>query len=92
MPTGENVVFVANDWHTALLPCYLKSEYKPAGQFLNAKVSETFVCLSIFRSYNVPIEMWYPNYLMLHSSFIVEGSLISMQKVEFTDDSTKIVL
>lgn len=36
---GGNVVFVANDWHTALVPCYLKSEYKPAGQFLNAKVS-----------------------------------------------------
>lgn len=40
VPTGENVVFVANDWHTALLPCYLKSDYKPSGQFLNAKVSE----------------------------------------------------
>ncbi|XP_024402880.1 granule-bound starch synthase 1, chloroplastic/amyloplastic [Physcomitrium patens] len=38
-PYGENVVFVANDWHTALLPCYLKSEYKPAGQFENAKVA-----------------------------------------------------
>ncbi|KAG0564949.1 hypothetical protein KC19_8G152000 [Ceratodon purpureus] len=38
-PYGENVVFVANDWHTALLPCYLKSEYKPSGQFQNAKVA-----------------------------------------------------
>ncbi|QHN77891.1 Granule-bound starch synthase 1 [Arachis hypogaea] len=24
-PYGEDVVFIANDWHTALLPCYLKS-------------------------------------------------------------------
>ena len=39
MLVGENVVFVANDWHTALLPCYLKSDYKPSGQFRNAKVS-----------------------------------------------------
>ena len=29
---------MANDWHTALLPCYLKSIYKPAGSFINAKV------------------------------------------------------
>ncbi|CAM6022266.1 unnamed protein product [Sphagnum balticum] len=38
-PYGENVVFVANDWHTALLPCYLKSEYKAFGRFLKAKVA-----------------------------------------------------
>ncbi|MQL41637.1 glycogen synthase, partial [Escherichia coli] len=25
---GEDVVFIANDWHTALLPCYLKSMYQ----------------------------------------------------------------
>ncbi|KAH9322110.1 hypothetical protein KI387_016749 [Taxus chinensis] len=36
-PYGEDVVFIANDWHTALLPCYLKSIYKPAGYFQNAK-------------------------------------------------------
>jgi granule-bound starch synthase len=38
-PYGENVVFVANDWHTALLPCYLKTEYKAAGLFQSAKVA-----------------------------------------------------
>lgn len=38
-PYGEDVVFMANDWHTALLPCYLKSIYKPAGSFINAKVA-----------------------------------------------------
>lgn len=37
-PYGEDVVFIANDWHTALLPCYLKSIYKPAGSFKTAKV------------------------------------------------------
>jgi hypothetical protein len=36
--TGENVVFVANDWHTAVLPCYLKSIYKQNGIYENAKV------------------------------------------------------
>lgn len=38
-PYGEDVVFVANDWHTALLPCYLKSLYKSRGLYKNAKVA-----------------------------------------------------
>ncbi|XP_077248635.1 granule-bound starch synthase 1, chloroplastic/amyloplastic-like isoform X2 [Tasmannia lanceolata] len=37
-PYGEDVVFIANDWHTALIPCYLKSMYKPHGIYKNAKV------------------------------------------------------
>ncbi|XP_028755962.1 granule-bound starch synthase 1, chloroplastic/amyloplastic [Neltuma alba] len=37
-PYGEDVVFVANDWHSALLPCYLKSMYKSRGIYQNAKV------------------------------------------------------
>ncbi|KAB1215553.1 Granule-bound starch synthase 1, chloroplastic/amyloplastic [Morella rubra] len=37
-PYGEDVVFIANDWHTALLPCYLKTMYKPRGIYKNAKV------------------------------------------------------
>lgn len=38
-PYGEDVVFIANDWHTALLPCYLKSYYKPKGVYMTAKVA-----------------------------------------------------
>lgn len=38
-PYGEDVVFVANDWHTALLPCYLKTMYKPNGIYKKAKVA-----------------------------------------------------
>ncbi|KAF3950030.1 hypothetical protein CMV_024169 [Castanea mollissima] len=30
-PYGEEVIFIANDWHTALIPCYLKTIYKPKG-------------------------------------------------------------
>ncbi|XWS61498.1 hypothetical protein CRYUN_Cryun07bG0130900 [Craigia yunnanensis] len=37
-PYGEDVVFIANDWHTALLPCYLKSMYQSRGIYMNAKV------------------------------------------------------
>ncbi|CAN6466296.1 unnamed protein product [Victoria cruziana] len=38
-PYGEDVVFIANDWHTSLLPCYLKSMYKSRGMYQNAKVA-----------------------------------------------------
>ncbi|PNG99813.1 Granule-bound starch synthase 1, chloroplastic/amyloplastic, partial [Tetrabaena socialis] len=34
---GEDCVFVANDWHAALIPVLLKDEYKPKGEFLKAK-------------------------------------------------------
>ncbi|CAK9167462.1 unnamed protein product [Ilex paraguariensis] len=37
-PYGEDVVFVANDWHTAPLPCYLKSIYQSRGMYTTAKV------------------------------------------------------
>lgn len=49
---GEDVVFIANDWHTALIPCYLKSIYKPSGIYMSAKVS--FLCslnIIMFLSY-----------------------------------------
>lgn len=36
---GDEVIFVANDWHTALLPCYLKTIYQPKGIYTSAKVT-----------------------------------------------------
>eukprot|EP00245_Coleochaete_scutata_P001752 TRINITY_DN12208_c0_g1_i1.p1 TRINITY_DN12208_c0_g1~~TRINITY_DN12208_c0_g1_i1.p1 ORF type:complete len:614 (+),score=139.34 TRINITY_DN12208_c0_g1_i1:144-1985(+) len=38
-PYGEDVVFLANDWHTSLLPCYLKYVLQPQGIYKNAKVA-----------------------------------------------------
>ncbi|XXG66902.1 hypothetical protein AAC387_Pa06g0367 [Persea americana] len=38
-PYGEDVVFVANDWHCALVSCYLKSSYQPNGIYKSAKVA-----------------------------------------------------
>ncbi|CAL1366519.1 unnamed protein product [Linum trigynum] len=38
-PYGEDVIFVANDWHTALLPCYMKTMYQSQGHYSNAKVA-----------------------------------------------------
>jgi granule-bound starch synthase len=36
---GEDVVFVANDWHSALVPVLLKDVYQAKGQFKKAKVA-----------------------------------------------------
>ncbi|KAI8475913.1 MAG: granule-bound starch synthase [Monoraphidium minutum] len=36
---GEDVTFVANDWHSALLPVLLKDVYQPRGEFANAKAA-----------------------------------------------------
>jgi|TARA_B000000475_G_scaffold26885_1_gene20843 granule-bound starch synthase len=38
---GEDVVFVANDWHSALVPVILNKVMKPAGQFTKAKCAMT---------------------------------------------------
>ncbi len=35
-PLGEDVVFHANDWHTALVPLFLEAVYRPAGRFESA--------------------------------------------------------
>ncbi|GAX78592.1 hypothetical protein CEUSTIGMA_g6031.t1 [Chlamydomonas eustigma] len=36
---GENCVFIANDWHSALVPVLLKDLYQPRGEFTKAKVA-----------------------------------------------------
>ena len=36
---GEDCVFVANDWHSALIPVLLKDVYQPRGEFNKAKVA-----------------------------------------------------
>lgn len=34
---GEEVIFVANDWHAALVPVYLASKYRPHGVYTDAR-------------------------------------------------------
>uniref|UniRef100_A0A061R363 starch synthase n=1 Tax=Tetraselmis sp. GSL018 TaxID=582737 RepID=A0A061R363_9CHLO len=36
-PYGDEVVFVANDWHTALIPTVLAAKYRSAGVYLGAR-------------------------------------------------------
>ncbi|KAJ4851180.1 hypothetical protein Tsubulata_000475 [Turnera subulata] len=38
-PYGEDILFIANDWHTGPLPCYLKALYQPQGIYTKAKVA-----------------------------------------------------
>jgi len=38
---GEDVVFVANDWHSGLVPVLLNSVYRPAGKYVGAKCAFT---------------------------------------------------
>ncbi|GBG90437.1 hypothetical protein CBR_g50684 [Chara braunii] len=38
-PYGEDVVFIVNDWHAALVPLYLKSRFQSRGTYANAKVA-----------------------------------------------------
>lgn len=35
-PLGEDVIFHAHDWHTALMPVYLNATYRPLGLFSRA--------------------------------------------------------
>jgi len=34
---GQDIVFVANDWHTSLVPVYLAANFRPFGVFTNAR-------------------------------------------------------
>jgi starch synthase len=39
---GQDVLFVANDWHAALLPLLLTARFRPYGVYANARC-----CLAI---------------------------------------------
>eukprot|EP00198_Chlamydomonas_reinhardtii_P009360 XP_001698697.1 soluble starch synthase [Chlamydomonas reinhardtii] len=34
---GQDIMFVANDWHTSLIPVYLAAKYRPHGVYGNAR-------------------------------------------------------
>ena len=40
-PYGEDVTFVANDYHTALVPALLAAKYRPGGAYANARCALT---------------------------------------------------
>ena len=34
---GDDCVFIANDWHAAMVPVYLAAKYRPGGVYLNSR-------------------------------------------------------
>ncbi|KAK2649956.1 hypothetical protein Ddye_017445 [Dipteronia dyeriana] len=65
---GEEVVFIANDWHTALLPCYLKTIYKPKGMYKTAKV--------VFCIHNIAYQgrFAFPDFALLNLPDVLKSS------------------
>ncbi|GJU07382.1 granule-bound starch synthase 2, chloroplastic/amyloplastic [Tanacetum coccineum] len=51
--SDENLVFIANDWHTALLPVYLKAYYHEHGYMIYAR--SVLVIHNIDHQYRVPL-------------------------------------
>ncbi len=54
--TGEDTIFVANDWHSSLVPVLIKEVYQPKGLFKKAKVA---LCI-----HNIAFQgrMWQDNF------------------------------
>jgi len=75
---GEGVTFVANDWHSALVPVLLKDVYQPSGQFTDAKVA--------FCIHNIAFQgrFWPESWDALHLPEI------SKEKFEFEDGYSKV--
>lgn len=75
---GENTTFIANDWHSALIPVMLKTIYKPNGQFTEAKCA--------FCVHNIAFQgrFWADSF----GELALPGS--SKQMFEFTDGYPKI--
>ena len=58
---GDDCVFIANDWHGALVPVYIAAKYRPHGVYQNSRsilaihnlrhqVSLHWICLSFLYS------------------------------------------
>lgn len=76
--TGEDCVFVANDWHSALVPVLLKDVYQAKGQFKKAKAA---LCI-----HNIAFQgrMWPETFKDMG---LPESS---MDKLSFTDGYSKV--
>lgn len=50
---GEDIIFIANDWHAALVPVYLAAKYRPGGTYTSAR--------SILCIHNLRHQVIYPD-------------------------------
>ncbi|KAK3241616.1 hypothetical protein CYMTET_48637 [Cymbomonas tetramitiformis] len=90
---GDNVMFVCNDWHAALVPVYLAAKYRPGGVMLGARSilavhnlrhqgvypPTTFGDLGIDGQYYPALEYQYPEHLR-QGSYEEEGRSVNHMK------------
>lgn len=75
---GEDCIFVANDWHSAMVPVLLKEKYQPSGQFTSAK--------SVFTIHNIAFQgRFWPESLE-----DLELPPSALEKFDFTDGYPKV--
>jgi len=90
---GQDCVFVANDWHAALVPVYLAAKYRPHGVYRNARsivaihnlrhqgvyAPSTFEMLGLPGDWYGAVEFQYPPHLR-QGAYEEEGRCINTLK------------
>jgi len=81
VPYGDEVVFIANDWHAGLTPVLVAANYRPHGVYLNARTlfaihnlshqgvepSTTFEGLGLDGYWYKALEWQFPEWARAHS-------------------------
>ena len=89
---GDDVVFVANDWHAGLVPILVASKYRPHGVFGNARTicaihniahqgvepNTTFPNLGVPGEWYSALEYQYPEWMRAHE--LDEGKVVNILK------------
>ena len=89
---GDDVVFVANDWHAGLVPILVASKYRPHGVFSNARTicaihniahqgvepNTTFPNLGVPGEWYSALEYQYPEWMRAHE--LDEGKVVNILK------------
>ena len=89
---GDDVVFVANDWHAGLVPILVASKYRPHNVYRNARTicaihniahqgvepSTTFLNLGVPGEWYSALEYQYPEWMRAHE--LDEGKVVNILK------------
>ena len=89
---GQDIVFVANDWHAGLVPTLVASKYRPHGVYRDARTicaihnifhqgvepSTTFPCLGVPTEWYGALEYQYPHHMRAHE--LDEGRVVNILK------------
>ena len=89
---GEDVVFIANDWHASLVPIYIASKYRPHGVFMRARSllvihnlmhqgiepSTTFETLGVPGDWYPAVDFVFPEHMRAHE--LDKGECVNLLK------------